>query len=504
MEYFALLGLSSAAIAGLAVILYRRTQDVGIIVGIGALYYWSLYGAWFILIDKTGGFSGKHYHYLEQKLFAISLDGSYLEALALYAGFILTVELTLLAVLDRRGPGGRTGVARLRQPAGAAQAAVSPVAGAIPRMILRHEAILVAGSTAAICSFLLIQSKLSTAWALNTSAYWYTRSQADQWFTLHQVLNRIALIPPAIGIAALLAGRRSMYFTSITRSYTWPAYAVLLGGMAAFTFVLGNKNEVFTAMLAGFLAYLGSVERRRWGRVVMAAVAGLWFLYAIDFFRATPVSYMQEALAARLTEATGAGEFVASSNEAFAAHFSMYGVLASHVQPKFGYSIYSLACSVIPRVLWPARPHDIYIYYVESVGAIQNQGYSLHHATGWYLNFGPTGVFLGAAIMGLIWAAFLGARHRIRRHSGLLFRLFATIAPWMFAAGLPPLLRAGPEGYKGVLIESVVLPVAVLLFACRPGRAPKMASLAGYGPAPYGQAPYEPAPYGWPGEGSAG
>ena len=57
-----------------------------------------------------------------------------------------------------------------------------------------------------------------------------------------------------------------------------------------------------------------------------------------------------------------------TSNEAFAAHFSLYGVLAAGTAPKFGYSLYSLACSVVPRVLWPSRPRDIYLYYSESVG----------------------------------------------------------------------------------------------------------------------------------------
>jgi len=453
VEYFALLGLSTAAIAVLAVILYFKNGDAGIIVGVGALYYWSLYGAWSILIDKTGGSSGKHYQYLENKLFAISLDDSYLAALALYAGFILIIELTLLAaVYRRRGTWGRVSGRASR------------------RLLLRHEPILIIGFAAALGSFLLMQSKLTTAWTLQASAYSYTRAQPDQWFTLHQVLNRIALVPPAIGMAGLLAGRQSRYFISVTRSYTWAAYAVLACGMAAFTFVLGNKNEVLTAMLAGFLAYIGSVDRKRWGRVALAAVCAIWFLYAIDFFRATPVSSMQEDLGRRLAETTGAADFVRSSNEAFGAHFSMYGVLAAHVAPNFGYSLYSLACSVIPRILWPGRPDDIYIYYVENVGAIQNQGYSLHHATGWYLNFGVTGVALGALLMGLIWAACLNARSRVTRRSGLFFRLFAIVAPWVFAAGLPPLLRAGPEGYKGAFIESVLLPVGVLLFACRPAR----------------------------------
>ena len=101
------------------------------------------------------------------------------------------------------------------------------------------------------------------------------------------------------------------------------------------------------------------------------------------------------------------------------------------------------------------------------MGAIQNQGYSLHHATGWYLNFGVAGVFLGGLVLGLVWAFCLNAHQRIRPGSGLLFRLFAVIAPWLFVAYLPPLVRAGPEGYKGFLIEAVLIPVGTLAFACR-------------------------------------
>ena len=227
MEYFILLGVATLLIAALAAALYRQRGDLGVVVGIAALYYWSLYGAWSIVIDKTGGFSGQHYQYLEHKMFPINLDGRYLLTLVLYALFIILVELTLLAALSRR---------RARP---------------IPRLVLRHDAILLAGLVAGIASYLVIRDKLSMAAAIHTSAYWYTRSQSDQWFTLHQVLNRVALIPPAIGIATLAAGKRSRYFLNVDRRYTWPAYLLLAAGMSAFTFVLGNKNEVLTALLAG-------------------------------------------------------------------------------------------------------------------------------------------------------------------------------------------------------------------------------------------------------------
>src|SRR5579864_730554 len=449
MEYFAILAVVTVVIGVLTVALYRQRRDAGLVIGCAVLYYWSLFGAWSIIIDKTGGFSGKNYQYLEYKLFPVSLDAAYRTTLGLYAGFIIVVQLTLLMALSRR---------RER---------------AIPRLILRHDPILALGFLAALGSFLIMREKLSTAWALNTSAYFYTRSQTSEWFTLHQVLNRVALMPPAIGVAMLAAGKQSRYFVNVIRRYTWPAYAVLLAGMGLFTFVLGNKNEVFTALLTGFLAYLAAVRRPNWVRVGLAALSGMWFLYAIDFFRGVPLSGLQYALSQRLEDATQVGRFAASSNEAFAAHFSMYGVLATHTPPRFGYSLYSLICSAIPRVFWPDRPKDIYLYYSESVGAIQNQGYSLHHATGWYLNFGYAGVALGAIVLGLVWAGCLNAHQRIRPKSGLVFRLFATIAPWVFAAGSPPLIRAGPEGYKGFLIEGVLIPVGALLFACRPVKARK-------------------------------
>ena len=105
------------------------------------------------------------------------------------------------------------------------------------------------------------------------------------------------------------------------------------------------------------------------------------------------------------------------------------------------------------------------------MGAIQNQGYSVHHARGWYLNFGIPGVALGGVVLGMVWAYCLNAHQRTRPGSGLLFRLFATVSPWLFVAYLPPLVRAGPEGYKGLVIEAFLIPVGTLALACRPGGA---------------------------------
>jgi hypothetical protein len=447
MEFFAMLGVTTVVIVILALALYRKRRDAGLLVGMTALYYWTLYGAWYLVIDKTGGFSGKHYQYLEYKMFPISLGGDYMLTLALYAGFIILIQLTLLVALSRDK--------RIE----------------IPRMLMRHEPILIISVLAGLASLYIIKDKLSEAWALNTSAYIYTRRATDEWFTLHQVLNRVAMLPSAIGFATLAAGDKSLFFVNVVRRYTWAGYIALFAAMAAFTFVLGNKNEGFTALLTGLLAYLASVRRPRFLRTALLMLAGMWFLYAVDFFRGTPISEMREAIHQRVEEATEVASFVTSSNEAYAAHFSLYGVLANGAEPRFGYSLYSLVCSTVPRVLWPDRPSDIYAYYAESVGVIRDQGYSVHHATGWYLNFGYAGIGLGAVVMGLVWAYCLNAHQRIRRRSGLPFRLFATIAPWVFVACMPSLIRAGPEGYKGVIVDGLIIPMVVFGFACRPKKS---------------------------------
>lgn len=448
MEYYAVLTTATVVIALLAVLVYRQTHDLGTLIGSAAMYYWSLFGAWYIVIDKSGGWSGKHYHYLERKMFPVALDGDYLITLCLYAVFVVLVQLTLLALVPSRQ------------------------ARPLPRLPLRHDPVLLMTFLAGLGSLLLIQDEIAAAWATHTSAYVYTRSHPSQWFTLHQVLNRAALLPAAIGFATLLTDAKNRYFVNIRKRYTLLGYALVLGGMCALTFLLGNKNEVLAALIAGVLAYTGGLVRPRWLKIGLAAALGIWFLFSIDYFRAFAVSDIAAALSTE-RGAADIGEvarFVTSSNESYAAHFSMYGVLSRNVEPRFGYSIYSLACSIVPRILWPDRPRDIYLYYSESVGTIQNQGYSVHHATGWYLNFGYLGVALGAVTMGFAWAWCINAKRRIGGRTGLPFRLFAIVAPWFFAACLPPMLRAGPEAYKGFVVEGALIPVVVLIAACRPWR----------------------------------
>jgi hypothetical protein len=237
--------------------------------------------------------------------------------------------------------------------------------------------------------------------------------------------------------------------------------------MYVYNLALGNKNEPLNAGLIGLLVYLHNCRRRpvvAVGAVVTLGMCGLWL---IDRFRAYPLSQIEYQFA-NLDFSSLLGNsygLVNDSEEAFAAHLSMYGALAYHIAPVLGESFVSLAASMVPRLLWKSRPADIYGYYAANVGAVGGQGYTIHHATGWYLNFGALGVPLGAIVLGCVWSGCLNAyafRYRATSRWGLAFR---TLAPWLFVAFLPNLIRAGIEAYKALLFESLLIPVTIVALA---------------------------------------
>ena len=437
-----ILGTATVLIAALAAALWKRTGDWSPVVVSAALYYWSLFGAWGLIQDKLGGYSGKKYHYLESRLFPIDLDVHYSWSLALYAAFVVVAQATALALAHRR-----------------------PTAAAA-RLRISHGRLLAWSAAACVATLALMKGHLETAWELRQSAYFYTRFAGDELFTLRQVLNRAALIPPAIGCGILLAGRESRFFSSPARGWHAAGYAALFLVMGGFTFLLGNKNEVFVAMLCGGLTYYHAAWRPRRLALAAAGIAGLWFLYAIDVFRGVPMTELRDSLLTRAGEANQLGTFVGSSNEAYGAHFSLYGVLAQEVETRFGYGVFSLVCSLVPRVVWPSRPADIYEYYAASIGASGGQGFSIHHATGWYLSFGLAGIPIGGFVLGLAWSAALNLWRRCRWRSGASLRLAGILAPWLLAACVPPLLRAGIEGYKGLLVDAALIPLAAMTLSC--------------------------------------
>ena len=449
MDFYVVLTLATAAIVALAALLSVITRQISVLAGIGLLYYWSLYGAWSIIGAHLGGESDKQYDYLAERMFPIQLNDDYMMALVLYAAFIILVELTLVWKIS-----GRSVVRE--------SLAVAPIR-------ISHGSLFILATISVIGSFIILAEQLTSAAEMNMSAYVATRGGLGAYhplFTIHQVFNRLAVFSLAIGFAVYLTPRRALFIEGSHSLGIGVTYVFLLVGTLGYLAMLGNKNELLSALLLGGLFYSTNTARIQWKLAIPIGLVVFLFIGAINFLRSLPMLALlnTDTWWEALVEAPG----IHSSGEAFAAHFSLYGVLESHAPLTYGSSFMLLAASLVPSVLRGERSLGTYTVYAESLGIYEGatgEAYTLHHATGWYLNFGLWGIVAGAVLLGVLWGWCYTAHVKANRGDRRWQNLLAIVAPSGLVSAIPPLVRAGPDAYKGLLIEAFILPTLALWWA---------------------------------------
>ena len=452
MQFYELLAVATVLIAALAGRLWFKTRNLSFVLGAAVLYYWTLSGAWVLVHDKLSSGPGDayHYSYFEERIFPVSLDGAYFESLVLYALFIAVVLLvTLLAVRAPQVP------RREFRP-----------------LVISHARFVGLATISGALSYLIVRRSLAEAAELNVSGYVFTRNvlATNPLLSVHQLLNVVALLTIALGVAILGSGRDARYVVGKRCSWALFGYAAVTCGMLALMIVLGNRNELVFAVLTAILFYMVNARRPRMRRLVAMSLLVLAGLSLITYLRDADLPETKQALAEYDPSSTFS--LLQTSNEQFAAHFSMYGVLRYRIPLTYGSSFVSLAESVVPKILWRNRPPDIYEYYAKMVRAEAGQGYTIHHATAWYLNFGAVGVLIGAVCMGLLWAWCFNSAHQVAASTGGFWTGARILAPCTFVAYLPMLVRGGPEAYKGWLLQAMLLPALVLMVGRDRGKAP--------------------------------
>jgi hypothetical protein len=150
------------------------------------------------------------------------------------------------------------------------------------------------------------------------------------------------------------------------------------------------------------------------------------------------------------------------SNELFYAQFSMYGVLKNNIPISYGSSIKYILYSAIPRVITPSRPPDIYDYYAKKVNAVPGQFYTMHHATAWYLNFGIIGLITGALILSFFCFGGYYLSIKQENYNNKFIRILSNFSVMLISAQLVSFITAGPEAYKGMILEGILIPVLIL------------------------------------------
>jgi hypothetical protein len=442
-QFYLLLVVATVVVAALAIAIWKRTRSLVFPLGIGFLYYWSLAGGWVIVGGKANPSSEEHL-YLYHKLFPVFLDTDYMWTLVLYAAFIIAVEMTVIHVA---------------RPIRGAADLETPDQDAV---VISHARILLVSAVAGLLSFWFVEDAIQDAADMGVSAYGYVGQEAEH-FSLHQVFNQTAMLPLALGAAVLMCGRDGRYLAGTGSPAIAFAYIAITAANFLLNMVLGQRGEIVVPLILVATFYLVNCRKPRWslvGGLAAGAAAGLWIVSAArNGFSTGGTSLAAIQTAAKDMFSTVVGV------ETVASHFSLYGVIHKGVPLVYGLSFLLLGLSVIPRFLWVDRPSGVYDYYAQHVGAIEGQGYTIHHAAGWYLNFGPLGVILGAVLIGWIWSKLFNAMSKPFNLSGQVSRVFCSIAFATMTAKIPLFVRDGIEGYKSVALESFLMPTAILLFA---------------------------------------
>jgi hypothetical protein len=430
--------VSTAVIVALAIATWIRTRNPAYPIGFGLIYYWTLYGAWFILIDTFGGDTGMRYRAIDELSFAVEPDEYYLKTLFLYSLFIIVLQATVL----------------LRSPRPSSLPACQPLK-------IDHARLTAIGLASLVITISIILPEMKGAIRSGSSAYSYISSRGlDGWYTLHQFLNRVALLAPGLGIVILASGKRGRFVVGRKSQRAYITHAFALAVMTLLCVILGNKNELLFALLTCVIFYIFNAERPRLVRLTLLGATFFALIGAIDYVRHHPTDRILGYLS--ISELAAAVGRIGNSNEAFAAHRSLYGVLRYDVPLVYGRSILDLICAFVPRLFWPDRPEGVYTHYRYYTSASLDVSATIHHAAGWYLNFGVIGIGLGASLLGWIWSQLFRLQVRFAHFRNLWFCAFVAITPAAFTGAIPQTIRSGIGGYKGIIILALLTPTSIL------------------------------------------
>ncbi|CAN5411900.1 hypothetical protein BH09BAC5_BH09BAC5_07160 [soil metagenome] len=466
MIHYILLLAYTLIIIFLTLKLWKRTKEIAFMIGVALMYYWSLLGAWFFIYDDLSGQKGKsfglHYYDFFTLVFPVHVDNSYLISVAIYALFIIGVIMMLLWM---------------------AKPASEIITENEKPVYVNHLVLIGLCMSAALISFCIVWKEVLTAAKFHESVYIVTRMQPGRFFTFHQLLNQVAVVALYIGLIAYISGKKSRYITGSNKKWILAAYAFAIIFVEGYLLFLGNKREILFGGILGIIFYLNNIRFKiNYKAFALFLIIIMIPLFFNDGLRAYSPEFLTKYFDTSGLEFHRLKEFEYShfsmkntaftflySNEMFYGHFSMYGIIYKHLPFSYGTSIISLFESIIPRFLFPDRQAPIYEYYVEHVNAVSGQGYTIHHAAGWYLNFGIIGILLGSFIFGWIWVKIYNVNQKVFTLKNNFLKLFFILGLAAFTAEIPTMMRSGPESYKALFFEALLLPAIIIYFASKIG-----------------------------------
>ncbi|MBL0104440.1 MAG: hypothetical protein IPP51_12215 [Bacteroidetes bacterium] len=452
MTFYLTLIISTGLIIYLQMLLWKKTKNFLLVLPTLFLYYWSMLGAWFITYDLFNNNKlenyGLHYYGYFQKLFAIELNGDYLKSIIYYALYIICYQLTCLFLIKK--PQEQNG----KKP-----------------ITINHNLVFLISGLSLVLSYIFIRRQLEEASLNHESIYLFISHNNGKFYSLFQLFKSFSVLTAFTGFMIYLDRNQALQIASKPIKYGMVKYLLLITIVLFFTLIIGSRHDIVFSGL--FTIIFSFINRKKVSpkNMVIVALTLMVPIFLIELTRAMPVLdalhlNMGEAPKEATQHFSGiqAVTSLVFSNEIFSGHMSMYGAIHYQVPITYGSSFATLAYSLVPRLILPNRPPDIYQHYITIAQNPGVQGFTINHITGWYLNFGVIGVILGGIALGALFAFIWNIFPKNMSEKRTLVRFMMILAIPGFIASIPMIIRTGPEGYKSVILEGMVIP-AVLFWA---------------------------------------
>jgi hypothetical protein len=436
--------IASLAAVAMAYLLWQKTKCVGFPLAIAAVYFWTIHGGWGVYAYLQTGSRDATWTYLLDKMFPVDLDYCYAFALFVYLLFLMAFGATTYFVVTPNTLPDRK-----------------------PILKINHVRLLAVATFFAILALYFSSEIISVAINSGQPAYIVIGSgySSGLKYSLLQLCLRAALLPAVLGFTTWCTDTGNNFLVGTKSYWSGHAYLVLLLSLTLLCAFLGNKNALLQVLITGICCYEGNSMKPQFLRLCLLFLGILTLIAYINVLRGRGIESLFKEFSFR--ELLLAIQHAVESHEQYAAHLSMYGIIRFDIPMTFGWSFVSLFASIIPRAFWPSRPEPSYAYYAQELGLATGQGYTIHHATGWYINFGILGVLLGGSILGFIWGKSFKLSRNPNPTTSHLMNVFVATSFYLVTGGIPRLLRSGPEGYKSFLLTCVIFPITILFFTTK-------------------------------------
>lgn len=411
-------------------IVIRNSKSVMLAAPLALVYYFSLYGAWDIISTKL---RGEAIHY-ESFMFSLHIDEFYLWSLILYSLFLFLYSMSVIGISKYKLRVDTNDLKRYY----------------IERINKLNDSRYYNG----------------IAWVLFMAFAYFARKDIVAAIVFGENAYEMSRFSSEFGSNSFLIQfcRDTFIFMSVTTLFAdvnLIKKKLLIPLVICFlmNLLLGNRGTLLCAFVYGVVMFveLYGIQKVFTIKNIILSVFSFAAISSIGILRGLSV---EDILTGNFAiDYNSLFESASKSNERFAAHMSLYGVLKNDVSFTFGSSIYSFITSLIPSFFGLPRGESVYIHYCrETMGGVPDVGVTIHHVTGWYLNFGILGVLFGAWLLGFV------TRYLYVRKANFIYLFGCAI----FVATTIPLMRGGcVEPYKGVLINDVIIPMLIVRFCLK-------------------------------------